>query len=73
MKAVIDGFLGSRKSENYKELVKKLISDYEAIGENLSLKMHFLHSHIDFFPDNLSDVSDERGERFHQDISLMEQ
>ncbi|UYV69547.1 hypothetical protein LAZ67_6003942 [Cordylochernes scorpioides] len=38
----------------------------------MSLKIYFLHSYLDFFPDNLSAVSDERGERFHQDISSME-
>ncbi|UYV69549.1 CLCN3 [Cordylochernes scorpioides] len=38
----------------------------------MSLKIYFLDSHLDFFPDNLSAVSDERGERFHQDISSME-
>nr|XP_034177635.1 uncharacterized protein LOC117603039 isoform X1 [Osmia lignaria] len=27
---------------------------------------------LDFFPCNLGDVSDEHGERFHQDISVME-
>jgi hypothetical protein len=34
--------------------------------------MHFLDSHLDFFPQNLGNVSDEHGERFHQDISTME-
>ncbi|UYV69543.1 hypothetical protein LAZ67_6003931 [Cordylochernes scorpioides] len=38
----------------------------------MSLKIYFLDSHLYFFPDNLSAVSDERGERFHQDISSME-
>ena len=38
----------------------------------MSLKMHFLHSHLDFFPSNLGEVSDEQGERFHQDISVIE-
>ncbi|KDR14867.1 hypothetical protein L798_11005, partial [Zootermopsis nevadensis] len=38
----------------------------------MSLKMHFLHSHLEFFPDNLGSVSDEHGERFHQDISTLE-
>ncbi|UYV77336.1 hypothetical protein LAZ67_15000546 [Cordylochernes scorpioides] len=38
----------------------------------MSLKIHFLHSHLDFFPDNLGTVSDEHGERFHQYISSME-
>ena len=37
----------------------------------MSLKTHFLESHLDFFPENLSEVSDERGERFHQDIMAM--
>jgi hypothetical protein len=36
---------------------------------SLSLKVHFLHAHLDFFPQNLGAVSDEQGERFHQNIS----
>lgn len=39
----------------------------------MSLKVHFLHSHLDFFPENLGDVSDEHGERFHQEMKTMEQ
>ncbi|KAM8703112.1 hypothetical protein ACLKA7_007823 [Drosophila subpalustris] len=39
---------------------------------HMSLKIHFLHSHLDFFPDNLGDLSDEHGERFHQQIKAME-
>jgi hypothetical protein len=38
----------------------------------MSLKVHFLDSHLDFFPENLRAASDEHGERFHQDISNME-
>jgi hypothetical protein len=38
----------------------------------MSLKIHFLHSHLDFFPENCGEVSDEHGERFHKDISSME-
>jgi len=38
----------------------------------MALKIHFLHSHLDFFPENCGVVSDENGERFHQDISSME-
>ncbi|KDR15402.1 hypothetical protein L798_08266, partial [Zootermopsis nevadensis] len=39
----------------------------------MSFKMHFLHSHLDLFPSNCGDLSDEHGEHFHQDISAMEQ
>jgi len=28
-------------------------------AQNTSLKIHFLHSHLDFFPDNLGATSDE--------------
>ncbi|GBM32560.1 hypothetical protein AVEN_187113-1 [Araneus ventricosus] len=39
------------------------------MGCNMSLKIHFLYSDLEFFPENLGSVSDEHGERFHQDIS----
>ena len=72
-KDVVAGFLGNHKSNNYKEIVDTLLGSYKAMGCNMSLKIHFLHSHLEFFPENLGSVSDEQGERFHQDISLMEE
>jgi len=38
----------------------------------MSLKIHFLESHLDFFPENLSKVSNENSERFHQDVMATE-
>ncbi|GFX95346.1 uncharacterized protein TNCV_849361 [Trichonephila clavipes] len=38
----------------------------------MSVQVHFLHSHLDYFPENLGAVSEEQGERFHQDIKEME-
>jgi hypothetical protein len=38
----------------------------------MSLKIHFLHSHLDFISENCGAMSDEHGERFHQEISLTE-
>lgn len=43
------------------------------MGVKMSLKIHFLYSHLDFFPENLGQVSDEHGERFHQDLKFFEQ
>ncbi|GBM74473.1 hypothetical protein AVEN_69475-1 [Araneus ventricosus] len=37
----------------------------------MSLKIHFLDSHLDYFPEKLGEVSEEQGERFHQDIKEM--
>ncbi|UYV72105.1 hypothetical protein LAZ67_9001826 [Cordylochernes scorpioides] len=62
----------SVKVENYRDIVNDLLISYKALGFNMSLKIHFLHSHLDFLPDNLGVVSDEHGERFHQDTSSME-
>jgi hypothetical protein len=70
--AVVSNFLGSIKAENYKQLVDTLLSTFKKLGCNMSVKVHFLHSHIDYFPDNLGAVSEEQGERFHKDIKTIE-
>ncbi|UYV71402.1 hypothetical protein LAZ67_8002998 [Cordylochernes scorpioides] len=59
---VCKNFLGSVKVENYRDIVNDLLLSYKALGCNMSLKIHFLHSHLDFFPDNLGAVSDEHDE-----------
>ena len=46
-------FLSNRKSDDYDTHVYKLLSAYKAMGCNISLKVHFLHSHLDFFPEIL--------------------
>ena len=69
---VVSNFLGSTKADNYKDLVNALLSTFKKLGCNMSVKVHFLHSHIDYFPQNLGAVSEEQGERFHQDIKTME-
>jgi hypothetical protein len=35
------------------------------------LNIHFLHSHMDCFPENLATVSDEKGERFSRENATM--
>jgi len=68
----VEGFLGNHKRNDYAEIVANLIETYQKLGCRMSLKLHYLHSHLDFFCDNLGDVSEEHGERFHQDILVME-
>ena len=67
----VKGFLGNHKTENYCQLIDTLLRNYKTMDCCMSLKIHFLHSHLDFFPDNLWAVCDEQGERFHQDIATM--
>lgn len=66
------GFLGNTRFDNYKGIIEDLLQNYRNMGANMSLKIHFLHSHLDFFPTNLGESSDEQGERFHQDMKQIE-
>ena len=69
---VVQSFLGSRKADNYKDILQKLLGNFQALGINMSIKVSLLHSHLDRFPENFGDVSDKQGERFHQDIKVVE-
>jgi hypothetical protein len=64
--------LGNIRSPKYIDIVEELLDAYKALGCNTSLKIHFLHSHLDFFRPNLGVVSDEHRERSHQDIAQVE-
>ena len=72
-KAVIKNFLGNKKADNYEILVARMLFAFRELGCNMSLKVHFLFSHLHRFPQNLGAVSDEQGERFHQDFKTMEE
>ena len=72
-KSICENFLGNHlnynyKQENYNEIMDDLLKSYKIMGCNMSLKIHFLNTHLDFFPPNLAAVSNENGEQLHQDI-----
>ena len=71
-KQVCLNFLGVHKSDDFEDVVANLLYNYHIMGCKMSLKVHFLHSHLPFFHENLGAVSDEHGERFHQDIAVIE-
>ena len=71
-KRIFKNFLGNHKAANYQDALQDLLTLYKAMGWNMSLKIHFLESHLDFFPENLGKASDEHGERCHQDIMAVE-
>ena len=39
----------------------------------MSMKIHFLCSQLDYFPDNCGNYNEEQGERSHQDHRQMEE
>ena len=58
---MVKNFLDNCRAENYKELVEKLLKSLQDIGAHMSINVHFLLNHLDKFPDNCGDVSDEQG------------
>ena len=66
-------FLSNYRASNYLEALDKLLRSFQRMGCRMSLKNHFLHSNLNFYPSpNLGDVSDEHGEGFHQEMMIME-
>ena len=47
-KFVVKGFLGERKAQTFEELVNNLLQSYQKLGCHVPLKIHFLHSPLDF-------------------------
>lgn len=70
--SVVEGFLGNHKAPDYSARITNLVKSYKNLGCRMSVKLHFLHSHLSYFPGNLGAFSEEQGERFHQDICEME-
>ena len=69
---VCSNFLKNFKSPSHQKCVAELLAAYKKMGCRMSLKIHFLHSHLQFFPENLEAVSDEQDKRLHQDIQTIE-
>jgi len=66
--AVVENFLGYFKAPNYYDISKQLLNSYEKLGCNMSVNVHFIHSHVNYFSENLEAMIVEQGESFHQDI-----
>jgi len=49
-KRIRKNFLGNHKAANYQDVTQDLLISYKAMGLNMSLKIHFLESQLDFFP-----------------------
>ena len=59
---VVSNFLGNTKSHDYIELVKHLLCAFQKLCCNVSVKVHFLHCHLNYFLENLGATSEEQGD-----------
>ncbi|KAJ4438079.1 hypothetical protein ANN_14018 [Periplaneta americana] len=51
-KEVVKKFIGNVKDPLYKEIVENMLDKFKVFGCNMNLKLHFLMTHIDYFPAN---------------------
>ncbi len=71
-KEVVYNFLGNYRDTKYETIVSTMLSHFRKLGCLMSLKLHYLFSHLDYFPENVGAFSEEMGERFHQDLKEKE-
>ena len=49
---IFKDFLGNHKAANFRDVVQDLLTStwYKSMGCIMSMKIHFLESHLEFFP-----------------------
>lgn len=74
LEAVIKRVMGKKRAKPavVKTLVTEMLISFANINASMTLKMHFLHHHLDEFLKQSPTESDEHGERFHQTTMPME-
>lgn len=72
IKAVIEKVLGIHRDENWRIYIQNMLDALHIINVHMSLKIHFLHCHMDKFAEQSPTESDEQGERFHQVTARLE-
>ena len=73
LKSIVTNFLGNHRVGEYEKEIEELLKSFRQLRARISVKLHFLQSHLDYFPNNCRDLSEELGECFHQDIHIMEE
>lgn len=64
--------LDNTKDLDYKSIVADFMQILRILIYNMSIKLNFKYSHVDYFSENLGSLSEKQGERFHQDIKEIE-
>jgi hypothetical protein len=53
LKSVVTKFLGNNKDPDYVTIVANMLEKFKVLGCLMSINIHFLNSHMDFFPKTL--------------------
>ena len=66
-------FLWKYKSTKLYGLVETMFAKFQALGARMNIKLQYLFCHLNHFPKNLGNMSEEQEERFHQNIKVMQE
>lgn len=66
LKAVIENCMGVHRVENWQMLINEMLRAFDYINVQVSLKVHFMICHLDWFERLIPTEADEDGERFHE-------
>jgi hypothetical protein len=50
--SVLEIFLGNHRSDDNFPLIERMLTSLKSPGCNMSIKLHYLHSHLNHFPEN---------------------
>jgi hypothetical protein len=64
-KKITINFLGNHRAENCRDMMADLARPYKAVGCNMSLRVNLLYPYLEFFAENLGELSDEHGFGIH--------
>ena len=62
--SVIKNFLGNTKGDNNVHVVNDMLEKVKRLNLHMSIKIHFLFSHLERFPQNFGAVKDDKGKDF---------
>ena len=62
--SVTKNFLGNTKGDNYVHVVNDMLEKVKRLNLHMSIKIHFLFSHLERFPENFEAVKDGKGKDF---------
>ena len=71
LKSIVANFLGNHWSAEHEKEIEEIQMNFRLLGEGVSVQLHFLRSHLDYFPKNSGDLSKEQDGHFYHDIRIM--
>ena len=60
----VSKFFGNTKDSDYQNIVENMLACFEALECCMSWKVYFLNAYLDYFPQNLGDMSEKHGNAF---------